>query len=61
MKNIVSLEIDHKCKSCDFNKKNKCKECNTGYYLPNDALDKSKCYRCSYDCISCYGDWYDPK
>ena len=51
---------DYKCKSCDFNKKDKCKECNTGYYLPNDVVDKSKCYRCSYDCISCYGDWYDP-
>ena len=46
-----------KCKTCDFNVKNKCKDCNPGYYLPNDdILDKSKCYSCGSNCMSCYGN-----
>ena len=47
----------YQCKTCDFNERNKCKDCNPGYYLPNN---QSNCYYCESHCISCYGDIYNP-
>ena len=49
------------CKSCDFNNKGKCKDCNQGYYLPNNSLvDQSTCSYCGSHCMSCYGDSINP-
>ena len=47
----------YQCKTCDFNERNKCKDCNPGYYLPNN---QSNCYYCESHCLSCYGDVYNP-
>ena len=48
------------CKSCDFNETDKCKDCNPGYYLPYDALTKSRCYSCGPYCLYCLGSMNDP-
>jgi len=52
-----TIGTNSQCKSCDFNEKDKCKDCNSGYYLPtNNSLDRSFCYDCGQYCISCHGD-----
>ena len=49
------------CKSCDFNEMNKCKDCNPGYYLPNNSLStQSYCSYCGSNCLSCYGNNDNP-
>ena len=50
----------YNCLTCDFNEKNKCKDCNSGYYLPNNTDDKTYCRNCPSNCLSCYGDNYNP-
>ena len=45
------------CKSCDY-EKNKCIDCNEGYYLPSDDLYKLKCKKCTdiiENCDHCHG------
>ena len=44
------------CKNIYSNDKGECESCNEGFYLPNDSKDKSKCYSCSFACLSCYGN-----
>ena len=46
------------CLSCDYNTKNKCKECEYGYYLPDG--ETNNCYSCGSNCISCEGKKYNP-
>ena len=69
--NIISNEESHcekictigpyeNCKSCDLNGKDKCRDCNPGYYLPNNTIVKSQCYNCGSNCLSCYGSLYNP-
>jgi len=51
--------INEKCKECkniNSNNKGECASCNEGYYLPTDSTDKSKCFPCSFACLSCYGN-----
>ena len=46
------------CKTCD-DEKNECSSCNSGYYLPLDADDKSKCKKCKdivTNCNECHGE-----
>ena len=46
------------CNSCDLTEKNKCKECNSGYFLPEG--ESNNCYYCGANCVSCEGDKYNP-
>jgi len=56
-----NIGTNSQCKSCDFDEKNKCKDCNSGYYLPtSNSLDRSYCYDCGQNCISCHGDDNSP-
>ena len=51
--------INEKCKECkniNSNNKGECESCNQGFYLPSDSMDKSKCFPCSFACLSCYGN-----
>ena len=48
--------IFNKCNSCDLTEKNKCKECNSGYFLPEG--ESNNCYYCGYGCKSCNGTIY---
>ena len=45
------------CKTCDFSEKNRCKDCNTGYYLPNNSSTQSYCSYCGSNSLSCYGSY----
>ena len=52
-----NIGSDSSCVSCDFDEKNKCQECNPGYYLPNNiSIYSSTCNYCGPHCLSCYGD-----
>jgi len=54
-------EIGNKthCSSCDFNEKNKCKECYSGYFLP-EGKEENYCYSCGENCVSCQGKLDNP-
>ena len=52
-----TIGTNSQCMSCDFDEKNKCKDCNSGYYLPtSNSMDRSFCYNCGEHCLSCYGE-----
>ena len=51
-----NIGSDSLCVSCDFDEKNKCQECNPGYYIPNNiSIYNSTCNYCDQHCLSCYG------
>jgi hypothetical protein len=60
---IKKCEIgeNEKCKSCNNIKIGECSECNSGYYLPEDATNKTKCYQCGEGCKSCKGGLSKPE
>ena len=45
------------CLSCDYDVKNKCKQCESGYFLPEEGTNY--CYSCGANCISCYGEKFN--
>ena len=51
--------INEKCIFCNMekDKKEECLSCNEGYFLPENAEDKTKCVKCSLEgCKTCSGD-----
>jgi hypothetical protein len=52
---------NEKCKTCNNIKIEECFECNSGYYLPEDATNKTKCYQCGEGCKSCKGGLSKPE
>ena len=60
---IKKCEIgeNEKCKPCNNIKIGECSECNSGYYLPEDATNKTKCYHCGEGCKSCKGGLSKPE
>ena len=45
------LGENEKCEKCQdiSGKENECLECNEGYYMPSNSLDRSKCTMCNID------------
>ena len=51
--------MNEKCVHCNLekDKKEECLSCNEGYFLPENAEDKTKCVKCSLEgCKTCSGD-----
>ncbi len=56
--NECDLGDGEKCKTCSkINKKN-CLNCNYGYYLPFNAINRERCITCNIieHCLSCFGN-----
>ena len=56
-RNECNLGDGEKCKTCSkINKKN-CLTCNSGYYLPFNAINTERCSACNIieHCLSCFG------
>ena len=50
--------MNEKCLHCNMekDKTNECLSCNPGYFIPDDAKDKTKCVKCSLEgCKTCSG------
>ena len=50
--------MNEKCLHCNMekDKKEECLTCNDGYFIPDDAQDKTKCVKCSLEgCKTCSG------